>query len=80
MANYTVGGTPELKSTYNYLTPINPHSYTDTTSSGIVSYSITLNYRGFVDSYEIKNKHFAEVFGLTGGLLLFIYFIASIIG
>ena len=62
------------------MTPINPHSYVDTAGSGIVSYSITLNYRGFVDSYEIKTKHFIEIFGLTGGLIAFIYFIAFILG
>ena len=71
----------EKKSTYNYLTPINPNSYTHASGiSGISSYSITLNYRGLVDSYVVKNDHFLEIFGLVGGLIAFWYFICSTIG
>ena len=45
LAPYSISPSIEKRSTYNYLTPINPHSYTHTSGTGIVSYSIAINYR-----------------------------------
>ena len=80
LSSYVSSPEIETKSTYNYLTPINSHSYTHPTGTGIGSYSITLSYGGLVDSYNIKNMHFVEIFGMIGGLLAFLYLIGNILG
>ena len=57
--NYTVNPGEEIISTYNFLNPDVETAYLDTTSSSIRTYSINLHFKGLVDSYTVRERHFA---------------------
>jgi hypothetical protein len=79
-ANYSIGSNQKTLSNYNYLSSTNSYlNYTDTTSS-LRTYSILLSYNGLVDSYTLRQQHFAEVFGIVGALIALFYFLAAIVG